>query len=63
MYFKTEKIVKRGRGFFRTWHWICRCVSAVALGAKLVEKHVTLSRKMLGPDHAASLGFMNFQIW
>ena len=33
---------------------------AVALGAKLVEKHVTLSRKMLGPDHSASLEFDEF---
>jgi N,N'-diacetyllegionaminate synthase len=33
---------------------------AVALGAKVVEKHVTLSRKMLGPDHAASLEFGEF---
>ncbi len=29
-------------------------VCAVALGACLVEKHVTLSRAMEGPDHAAS---------
>jgi sialic acid synthase SpsE len=27
-------------------------VAAVALGAKVVEKHFTLSKKMLGPDHA-----------
>lgn len=33
---------------------------AVALGAKVVEKHVTLSRQMLGPDHAASLEFQEF---
>lgn len=29
-------------------------VAAVALGADLVEKHVTLDRGMSGPDHAAS---------
>ena len=28
-----------------------------ALGAKVIEKHVTLNTKMLGPDHAASLNF------
>ncbi len=30
-------------------------VAAVALGAKVIEKHFTLSRKMKGPDHKASL--------
>ncbi|MBS1238345.1 MAG: neuB [Deltaproteobacteria bacterium] len=30
-------------------------VAAVALGAKVIEKHFTLSRKMTGPDHKASL--------
>ena len=30
-------------------------VAAVALGASVIEKHFTLSRKMKGPDHKASL--------
>jgi N-acetylneuraminate synthase len=30
-------------------------VAAVALGAEVIEKHLTLSRKMEGPDHVASL--------
>jgi len=30
-------------------------VAAVALGAKVIEKHFTISRGMEGPDHAASL--------
>jgi sialic acid synthase SpsE len=30
-------------------------VAAVALGATVIEKHFTLSRKMKGPDHKASL--------
>ncbi len=30
-------------------------VMAVALGARVIEKHFTLSRKMKGPDHRASL--------
>lgn len=29
--------------------------AAVALGARVIEKHFTLDRKMTGPDHAASL--------
>lgn len=36
------------RGFVPT-------LGAVALGAKIVERHITLSRDMEGPDHAASL--------
>lgn len=30
-------------------------IAAAAMGAKVVEKHFTLSRKMKGPDHRASL--------
>jgi N-acetylneuraminate synthase len=30
-------------------------IAAVALGAKVIEKHFTLNRKMEGPDHRASL--------
>lgn len=30
-------------------------VAAVALGATIIEKHLTLDRKATGPDHAASL--------
>lgn len=30
-------------------------IMATALGAQVIEKHFTLSRKMSGPDHAASL--------
>ncbi|UFT98887.1 N-acetylneuraminate synthase [Radiobacillus kanasensis] len=30
-------------------------ISSVALGAKIIEKHFTLDRKLPGPDHAASI--------
>jgi len=30
-------------------------IAAVALGAKVIEKHFTINRNMEGPDHAASL--------
>jgi N-acetylneuraminate synthase len=31
------------------------CIAAVALGAKVIEKHITLDKSMDGPDHKASL--------
>ncbi|MDC0644680.1 N-acetylneuraminate synthase family protein [Alphaproteobacteria bacterium] len=34
---------------------------AVALGAKVIEKHITLDNDSLGPDHAASLDVDNFR--
>ncbi len=34
---------------------ITTCLGAVALGASIIEKHITLDRKMDGPDHRASL--------
>ena len=30
-------------------------IAAVALGAKIIEKHLTLNKNMTGPDHKASL--------
>ncbi len=35
---------------------IASTVAAVALGASVVERHITLDRSMWGTDHAASLG-------
>lgn len=31
------------------------CIAAVAMGAKVIERHITLDRNMPGPDHRASL--------
>lgn len=36
-------------------------IAAVALGAKLIERHITLDRGMEGPDHLASLGPQEFR--
>jgi N,N'-diacetyllegionaminate synthase len=36
-------------------------VAAVALGAKFIEKHLTLSKKLRGPDHRASLNPKEFE--
>jgi N,N'-diacetyllegionaminate synthase len=36
-------------------------IAAVALGAKVIEKHLTLSNKLRGPDHRASLNPKEFK--
>ncbi len=36
-------------------------VGAIALGALVIEKHVTINRKMSGPDHEASLNFETYK--
>ena len=35
-------------------------IAAVALGAEIIERHLTINRKMEGPDHAASLELSEF---
>ncbi len=37
------------------------CYAAIALGAKIIEKHFTLDRRMPGPDHKASLDVQQFK--
>ena len=34
---------------------------AVALGAKIIEKHFTLNNNYKGPDHSSSLNFKDFK--
>ena len=36
-------------------------LGSIVLGAKVIERHFTLDRKMEGPDHAASLEFEEFK--
>ncbi len=38
-------------------------VTAVALGAEFIEKHITLDKKMDGPDHKASMEPMEFKAY
>ena len=41
---------------------IATSLGAVAIGAKIIERHITLDRNMEGPDHAASLEFDDFEL-
>ncbi|MAD48431.1 MAG: acetylneuraminic acid synthetase [Gammaproteobacteria bacterium] len=36
-------------------------LAAISLGASIIERHFTLDRNMEGPDHAASLEFLDFK--
>lgn len=38
-------------------------IMAVALGARVVEKHITLDKKFKGPDHAASMEIEDFKMY
>ena len=37
-------------------------IAAAALGAKIIEKHITLNKKMKGPDHLTSLNPIEFKL-
>ena len=49
-------------GFSDHSHGIEAALGAVALGAVLIEKHLTLDTSMQGPDHAASLDQRQFHL-
>lgn len=50
-------------GFSDHTHGIGASPYAVALGAKIVEKHFTLDKKLPGPDHEASLSPEELKKW
>ena len=58
---KLRSLLKDEVGFSGHGVTIAGSAGAVALGAIVVEKHVTLNKKMLGSDHAASLEFKEFK--
>ena len=60
-YYKIKKKFKNIEiGFSDHTLGITASLAAVALGAKIIEKHITLNNSMIGPDHKASLNFKNF---
>jgi len=58
---KLRRLLNEDVGFSGHGVGIAGAVGATALGAKVIEKHVTLNKRMLGPDHAASLEFDIFK--
>ena len=58
---KLRSLLNEDVGFSGHGIGIAGATGATALGAKVIEKHVTLNKKMLGPDHAASLEFDTFK--
>ena len=36
-------------------------ICATSIGAKVIEKHITLDKEMVGPDHSASLNPAEFK--
>ena len=58
-----RELVKERIGFSdHTSNNVCS-IAAVALGARMIEKHLTLDKTLPGPDHAASLEPRDFELF
>ena len=58
---KMKKKLKLSVGLSDHTEGIEVAVAAVALGANIIEKHITLDKKALGPDHKSSLNPEEFK--
>ncbi len=58
---KLKKIFKLPVGLSDHTSGILAPVIATSLGAKIIEKHVTLNKKLKGPDHKTSLTISDFK--
>jgi len=38
-------------------------LGAIAMGASIIEKHITVDKKMIGPDHKASMPYNEFKVF
>jgi N,N'-diacetyllegionaminate synthase len=57
-----REVFKLNIGFSDHSLGIQASIAAVALGAKVIEKHLTLNKKLKGPDHRASLNPKEFKL-
>lgn len=60
-YMETLRAIHPLVGYSGHERGIAVSIAAVALGAKIIERHFTLDRNMEGPDHAASLEPKDFK--
>ena len=61
-----DKLIKKHNvpvGYSGHDRGIISTLSAVAKGACIIERHITLDKKMEGPDHAASLDIDEFKLF
>ena len=58
---KLKKMFKISVGYSDHTIGYEACISAVTLGASVIEKHITLNNNLSGPDHKASLDPSNFK--
>ena len=56
-----KKIFKYDIGYSDHSNQILPCIVAVAMGAKIIEKHVTFDTKSHGADHKASISVKDFK--
>ena len=56
-----KKIFKYNIGYSDHSNLILPCIVAVAMGAKIIEKHVTFDTKSHGADHKASISVKDFK--
>lgn len=56
-----QKKYKLNIGYSDHTNGISIPIAAVSLGAKIIEKHLTLNKNMKGPDHKASLNPIEFK--
>lgn len=61
-YLETFKSFNVLYGYSGHERGIAVSIAATAMGAKIIERHITLDRSMEGTDHAASLEFNEFKL-
>ena len=58
---KLSKIFKYPIGLSDNTEGEIAAITAVGLGAKIIEKHITFSKQLSGPDHKASMTIEDFE--